>query len=172
LPSRGIFHRVCPRQLDVLPGTPFPLGATPDSDGVNFAVFSQSGTRAFVCLFDREDPTKEIARHELWERTAQVFHGYVPGIEPGALYGYRVEGPYAPGEGHRFNASKLLVDPYARAIQGKVDWQAPVFGYAPDGAAEDRDLVPDPRDDAAGIPKAVVVSDEFDWEGDRPPNVP
>jgi pullulanase/glycogen debranching enzyme len=157
---------VTARRLDVLPGSAFPLGASVDADGVNFAVFSESGTRAFVCLFDPADPTREIARHELWERTAHVFHGYLPRVRPGAMYGFRVEGPYRPEEGHRFNASKLLVDPYARALHGEVDWKAPTFGYAVDGPAEDRDLVSDPRDDAPGVPKAIVVHQGFDWGGD------
>ncbi len=148
-------------------GQPFPLGATFDGGGVNFAVFSQWGTRAFICLFDAEDPSREMARHELWEHTAHVFHGYIPGLKPGTLYGFRVDGPYAPGEGHRFNVNKLLVDPYAQAFAGEVDFRGPVFGY-PLGA-EDQDLAFDDRDDAASIPKAVVLGGGFDWDEDHRP---
>jgi glycogen operon protein len=155
-----------PRYL-LQPGRPFPLGATPDEGGVNFAVFSQHGARAFVCLFDPKDPRREIARHELWERTAHVFHGYVPGLAPGALYGFRIDGRYEPAEAHRFNVHKLLIDPYARALAGEVDWRGPVFGY-PMGH-EDQDLAFDERDDAAAIPKAVVLNDAFDWGDDRRP---
>jgi isoamylase len=153
----------------IQPGHPFPLGANVQEDGVNFAVFSQHGTRAYVCLYDRRDPSREIARHELWERTAHVFHGFVPGLKPGALYGFRVDGPFEPSRGHRFNVNKLLIDPYARAINGEVDWKGPVFGY-PLGH-EDKDLAFDERDDAAAVPKAVVLSDAYDWGDDRRPDV-
>jgi isoamylase len=153
----------------IQPGRPFPLGATFDGEGVNFAVFSKHGTRAFVCLYDPANPAREVARHELWERTADVFHGYITGLKPGTLYGLRVDGPYAPGEGHRFNLNKLLIDPYARAVAGEVDWHAPVFGYDPDNV--DKDLSFDTRDDAAAIPKGVVLDDDFDWGDDRRPDV-
>src|SRR3954470_17885357 len=97
-------------------GEPFPLGATPtrgpDGSGVNFAVFSRHGTRAFVCLFDPQDPKRQVASHELCGRTAQVFHGFVSDVAPGTPYGFRVDGPYDPKHGHRFNVHKLLLDPY------------------------------------------------------------
>ncbi|WP_163778160.1 glycogen debranching protein GlgX [Myxococcus vastator] len=159
------------RRAEVLPGKPYPLGATFDGHGVNFAVFSEHAKRVEVCLFDPEDPTKETRRFPLLENTHQVWHGYVPGVAAGALYGLRVHGPYEPKKGLRFNPHKLLVDPYARAIHGQVDYQAPIYAYTP-GAKED-DLAFDTRDDAAAVPKGVVLgADTFDWEGDAPPRVP
>jgi isoamylase len=148
-------------------GSPFPIGATYDGEGVNFAVVSEHGTRAWVCLYDPRNPAREIGRHELWERTANVFHGYVPGVKPGALYGFRVDGPFAPREGHRFNANKLLIDPYARAIAGEVDWSGPIFGYPLDH--EEKDLAFDDRDDAAAKPKGVILDNDFDWDEDENP---
>jgi len=136
----------------IQPGRPFPLGATPDEDGVNFAVFSKFGTRAFVCLFDPDNPLHEVARHELWERTAHVFHGYLPRLRPGALYGFRIDGPYRPEEGDRFNVNKLLIDPYARAVHGEVDWRGPIFGYPPDH--------PDRVTAAAALRKLLVIDGE------------
>jgi glycogen operon protein len=154
----------------IAPGAPFPLGATVRDGGVNFSVFSRHGTRAWVCLFDPAAPARELARLRLPGREGHVFHGFVPELAPGALYGFRVDGPYAPHEGHRFNAHKLLVDPYARALVGDVDWQGPVYGYPPD--AHERDLGFDLRDSAAAVPKGLVLADGFDWEGDRPPRIP
>ncbi|GHG69974.1 glycogen debranching protein GlgX [Comamonas sp. JC664] len=158
------------RRAEVLPGKPYPLGATFDGHGVNFAVFSEHAKKVEVCLFDPEDPAKETRRFPLLETTHQVWHGYVPGLQAGALYGLRVHGPYEPKKGLRFNPHKLLVDPYARAIHGKVDYAAPIYAYTP-GAKED-DLTFDARDDAAAVPKGVVLGeDTFDWEGDAPPDV-
>src|SRR5512133_49749 len=105
----------------VLPGVPFPLGATPVKDGVNFAVYSERGQRAFVCLFDPNEPSREIARYALFEKTAHVFHGVVPRITACALYGYRIDGLFEPRKGFRFNVNKLLIDPYARALHGDID---------------------------------------------------
>ncbi|NOJ79603.1 glycogen debranching protein GlgX [Myxococcus xanthus] len=159
------------RRAEVLPGKPYPLGATFDGHGVNFAVFSEHAKKVEVCLFDPEDPAKETRRFPLLETTHQVWHGYVPGLAAGVLYGLRVHGPYEPKKGLRFNPHKLLVDPYARAIHGQVDYQAPIYAYTP-GAKED-DLAFDTRDDAAAVPKGVVMgADTFDWEGDAPPAVP
>ncbi|WP_141324662.1 glycogen debranching protein GlgX [Myxococcus sp. AB025B] len=155
---------------EVWPGKPWPRGATFDGTGVNFAVFSQAATRIEVCLYDSANPTREIERFTLPEATDFVHHGYVPGLEPGALYGLRVHGPYEPTKGHRCNPHKLLVDPYAKALHGEVDWKQPVFGY-PLGHAQ-QDLARDERDSAAGVPKSVVVSDAFDWGNDRRPEVP
>ncbi|NVJ05334.1 glycogen debranching protein GlgX [Myxococcus sp. AM001] len=154
---------------EVWPGKPWPRGATFDGSGVNFAVYSQVATRVEVCLFDPADPTREIERFDLPESTDFVHHGYVPGLEPGTLYGLRVHGPYEPAKGHRCNPHKLLVDPYAKALYGDVDWRQPVFGY-PLGHAQ-QDLARDERDSAAGVPKSVVVSDFFDWGNDRRPDV-
>jgi isoamylase len=163
----------------VWPGRPHPRGATFDGEGVNFAVFSRVASRVEVCLFATDDPAREIDRFDLIETTGHVFHGYVPGLRPGQLYGLRVHGPYVPEQGHRCNPSKLLVDPYAKALWGEVDWSQPVFGYrvgheangAP-LAEEERDLAIDQRDSAPGVPKGVVVDDAFDWGDDRPPETP
>jgi glycogen operon protein len=127
-------------------------------------------TRVEICLYDPANPSKEIDRFDLPEATDFTWHGYVPGLEPGALYGLRVHGPYDPANGHRCNPFKLLVDPYAKALYGEVDWKQPVFGY-PLGHAQ-QDLMRDERDSAAGVPKSVVVSDFFDWGNDRLPDVP
>ncbi|XXF79585.1 glycogen debranching protein GlgX [Myxococcaceae bacterium GXIMD 01537] len=158
------------RRAEVLPGRPFPLGATYDGGGVNFAVFSECAKRVEVCLFDPGDPTRETRRFPLLETTAQVFHGYVPGLAPGALYGLRVHGPYEPKKGLRFNPNKLLVDPYARALAGRVDPAAPFYGYR--AGDKDVDLAPDTQDSGPGVPRGVVLEDTFDWEGDAPPAVP
>ncbi|HVR64648.1 MAG TPA: glycogen debranching protein GlgX, partial [Polyangia bacterium] len=155
---------------EIWPGRSFPRGATFDGAGTNFAVYSRVATRVEVCLFDPEDPTREVARFDLPEANEFVWHGYVPGLEPGALYGLRVQGPYQPEQGHRCNPNKLLVDPYAKAVHGEVDWKAPVQGYRPDDKTGDLSF--DDRDDAPGVPKGVVVSDFFDWGKDHPPDVP
>ncbi|ADO70113.1 glycogen debranching protein GlgX [Stigmatella aurantiaca] len=161
------------KKAEVLPGRPFPLGATYDGEGVNFAVFSEHAKRIEVCLFDPDHPTQEIRRFPLLETTYQVWHGYVPGLKPGMLYGLRAHGPYEPKKGLRFNPHKLLVDPYARALHGKVEVSAPVYAYrGVDENDKDADLTMDTRDSAAGVPKAVVLAGDFDWEGDRPPATP
>jgi glycogen operon protein len=152
--------------LAVWPGVPYPLGATCDGQGVNFAIASHHATAVELCLFDPEDPRRELARLPLKDQTNHVFHGYVPGLGAGALYGYRVHGPWAPHQGHRFNPHKLLVDPYARALHGKPDWRAPLLGHAPG-----HHTVMDTRDSADGMPRSVVVRDDFDWQGDRRPEV-
>jgi isoamylase len=155
---------------EIHPGKSFPRGAFYDGVGVNFAVFSRVASRVEVCLYDPAEPTREIDRFDLPETTDFVWHGYVPGLEAGTLYGFRVHGPYAPTQGHRCNPNKLLVDPYAKAIHGDVDWHGPVLGYAPND--ENKDLSFDDRDSAPHVPKCVVVSDFFDWGGDRPPEIP
>ena len=140
--------------LTVWTGSPFPLGASWDGEGTNFSLFSQHAERVELCLFDADG---RETRHELPRRTAFNWHGYLPGIGPGARYGYRVDGPYAPADGHRFNPAKLVIDPYAKAIEGGVDWAAArVFAFPPGG--EDGDAV-DGEDDAAAIPKAIVIDD-------------
>jgi glycogen operon protein len=133
-------------------------------------LYSQHATRVELCLFDARDPSKEYERFEIENVSRHVWHIYLPGVRPGQLYGYRVHGPYEPENGHRFNPSKLLIDPYARAIAGSVDWNAAVFPYRM--GAPDQDFARDDTDDAAGIPKGVVVESFFDWEGDRPPDTP
>ena len=154
---------------EVWPGGPFPLGATWDGEGTNFSLFSEHAEHVELCLFDGEGAEERVA---LPERSAFNWHGYLPGVGPGQRYGYRVHGHYKPEEGHRFNASKLLIDPYAKAVEGAVDWSAAhVFPYVIDGS-EDADLHADGQDDAAAIPKSVVVDPSFDWEDDEPPNTP
>jgi isoamylase len=152
----------------VFPGVPYPLGATYDGRGVNFAVYSENATGLELCLFDEGDPKKELQRLKLQDVTQYVWHGYVPGLKPGALYGFRAQGAWAPQQGLRFNPNKLLVDPYARAITGKPDWEYPLTTLPPDGNGDEPF---DARDSAAGIPKSVVVADDFDWSGEKKPGV-
>jgi isoamylase len=155
--------------LKVLPGTPYPLGATWDGEGTNFALFSEHASGVRLCLFEAETLSEiQIPIHEV---TAHVWHCYLPEVGPGQQYGYRVEGPYEPAEGHRFNSSKLLIDPYAKALCGQVDWSAPMFGYPVTGE-DDADLERDPQENAWGVPKGVVVDPRFDWGSDRLPKTP
>jgi len=151
----------------LLPGTPHPLGATPTPIGTNFSLFSENATCVQVCFFDEQGQQTDCV--SLRERTAFVWHGLIRDIKPGQRYGYRVEGPWEPEKGLRFNANKLLVDPYAKALTGEVDWKAPIFPY--DVASGD-DLKRNDEDSAAGVPKAIVIDSQFDWEGDRPPEIP
>jgi len=153
--------------MKVWPGKPYPLGATWDGAGVNFALFSENATAVDLCLFDLSDSTKETARTPLRERTGQVWHIYLPELRPGQLYGYRVNGPYEPARGHRFNPAKLLLDPYAKAVAGTIKWSDALFGYTI--GHPDADLAPDPRDSAAGLPKCVVIDPAFSWGDDAPP---
>jgi isoamylase len=155
---------------EIHPGKPFPRGALYDGVGVNFAVYSRIATRVEVCLFDASEPDREIDRFDLPESTDFVWHGYIPRLEPGVLYGFRVHGPFAPTQGHRCNPNKLLVDPYAKAIHGDVDWRGPVLGYKL--SDPEKDLSFDEQDSAASVPKGVVISDFFDWAGDRAPETP
>ena len=155
--------------MNVWPGDPFPLGPTWDGAGTNFALFSENAERVDLCLFDAED---RETRLELTERTAFNWHCYVPGIGPGQRYGYRVHGSYDPATGHRFNPHKLLIDPYAKAIEGPVAWdRGSVLPYLATGGTDD-DLAPDDADDAAAIPKCLVVDPSFDWGEDLPPAHP
>jgi isoamylase len=147
--------------MQIWPGNAYPLGATYDGAGTNFALFSEVADRVELCLFDGNG--KEI-RLELPEVDGFVWHGYLPGIEPGQHYGYRVYGPYDPGRGLRCNPNKLLLDPYAKAIDGSIEWEEPLFGYhfgQPDSENND--------DSAAFLPKCVVINPYFDWGVDRPP---
>lgn len=152
-----------------VPGVPYPLGANWNGEGTNFALFSEHATGVRLCLFeDRPESEIQIPMHEV---TAHVWHGFLPGTSPGQRYGYRVEGPYEPEEGHRFNSSKLLIDPYAKALHGQVDWSAPMFGHRLTGG-EDADLVRDAQENAYGVPKGIVIDPGFDWGDDRPPKTP
>jgi isoamylase len=147
------------------PGQPYPLGATWDGAGVNFALFAENATAVELCLFDQADPQRQTECLRLYEQTDHVWHMYLPDARPGWLYGYRVHGPYEPAQGHRFNPSKLLLDPYARALDRHIDWSDALFGYT----IGDRlaDLSRDERDSATGLPKCVVVDTQFDWQGDQ-----
>jgi isoamylase len=150
-------------------GRPSPLGATWDGEGVNFALYSEHAERVELCLFDAKG-RRETERLELRERTGFVWHAYLPDARPGTLYGYRVHGPWAPEQGHRFNPHKLLIDPYARLLSGSLRWSDAVFGHRVGGRRED--LVADPRDSAACMPKCQVVDPAFTWGEDRRPGVP
>jgi glycogen operon protein len=157
-----------PPRRRVLPGKPFPLGATWDGQGVNFALFSENASKVELCLFD--DATAESECFTLREVTAHIWHCYIPNLWPGTPYGYRVDGPYEPEQGHRFNRNKLVIDPYAKAVAGKVNWEAPVFAYKLGDAQEDLSF--DGQDSAWGMPKSIVTIPLFDWENDRPPRTP
>ncbi|WP_207430147.1 glycogen debranching protein GlgX [Sabulibacter ruber] len=152
------------------PGSPFPLGATWDGNGVNFALFADNATKVELCLFSQATDEVETARIEMTERSYQVWHTYVPELEPGQLYGYRVYGPYEPENGHRYNHNKLLIDPYAKAISGTIKWHESLFGYQ--FGHEDGDLSFSEMDSAPFIPKSVVIDPTFDWEGDKAPKIP
>ncbi len=139
-------------------------------NGVNFALFSEAATSVELCLFDSIEATEENIRIPVTEHTDQVWHVFLPDVRPGQLYGFRVSGPYDPERGLRFNSSKLLLDPYAKAIAGEVNWSDEMFGYVVGG--EDEDLTQDFRDDAWGVPKSVVIDSTFDWHGDKKLGVP
>ncbi len=153
----------------VEPGVPYPLGATWDGAGVNFALFSANATKVELCVFDARG-RRELARVALPEYTDEVWHGYLPDARPGMLYGYRVDGPYDPARGHRFNPYKLLLDPYARALAGKLSWSDAHYGYRI--RSPQADLSMDRRDNASGMPKCVVVESAFTWGDDKRPSVP
>ena len=150
-------------------GSPYPLGATFDGLGVNFAVFSAHAEKIELCLFD-EAGRQEIARLELPEWTDEIWHGYLPDARPGLLYGFRAYGPYEPEAGHRFNHNKLLLDPYTRKTFGRIRWSDTLHGYRVHSPKTDLSF--DRRDSAAAMPKSVVVTDAFDWGDDRRPNIP
>src|SRR5512132_3470312 len=161
---------MAPGSFRTRPGRPYPLGASWDGAGVNFALFSEHASAVDLCLFHPDDAGREIARVAVTERTDQIWHVYLPEARPGLLYGYRVHGPYAPAEGHRFNPAKLLLDPYARSISGPIRWSDALFGYRVEGNGDDTE--PDPRDSAGGMPKSVVIETAFSWGDDRAPRTP
>ena len=141
-------------------GTSSRLGASWDGRGTNFALFSANAQKVELCLFDGQG-RRELERIELPERSEDVWHAYLNDVSPGQLYGYRVHGPYEPEHGHRFNANKLLLDPYARRIAGRLVWSDAHFAYRTGSAREDLSF--DRRDNARGMPKAVVVDETFNW---------
>jgi isoamylase len=151
------------------PGRPFPLGATWDGDGTNFSLFSEHATAVELCLFGDDGAEERLPVEQV---TAYNWHVYLPAVGPGTRYGYRVHGSYLPEEGHRFNPYKLLIDPYAKAIDGGVRWDAGnTLPYIPDGT-ETADLELDDEDDADAIPRSIVVDERFDWQDDRAPRTP
>jgi glycogen operon protein len=156
--------------MQVWAGNPYPLGATWDGSGVNFALFSENATRVELCLFDAPDADQASTTIELHEYTDMVWHVYLPEARPGQLYGYRVHGPYEPEAGHRFNPAKLLLDPYAKAITGTIQWSDAAFGYTL--GHPDADLSLDERNSAGNLPKSVVVDTAFSWGDDAPPRIP
>jgi isoamylase len=156
-----------PPITEVWPGSAHPLGATWDGEGVNFALFSRHAERVELCLFD-ESGRREVQRIGLRERTDFVWHGYLPQVRPGQLYGYRVHGPYQPERGHRFNPHKLLLDPYARRIVGQIRWSDAQFGYTIGHRKEDLSF--DRRDSASGMPRCQVIDTAFSWGEDRHPH--
>lgn len=150
----------------VWPGEPYPLGATWDGKGVNFALFSEHAEKVELCLFDKNGQ-RELRRIQLPEYTNEVWHAYLPDVRPGQLYGYRVYGPYEPEQGHRFNPHKLLIDPYTKGLSGELEWNDAHFGYTVGDKHEDLSF--DTRDNARWMPKCRVVDTAFTWGEDRPP---
>ena len=159
-----------PRERRALPGAPYPLGASWDGAGVNFAMFSEHASAVHLCLFDAATDERESEIVPLTEVDGMVWHGYLPGLQPGQLYGYRVYGPYRPIEGLRFNPNKVLLDPYALAVERVTEWHDTVFGY--EIGNPDADLSFDEHDDAAFAPLGAVVDTAFTWGDDRPLNIP
>ncbi|MFP4195037.1 MAG: glycogen debranching enzyme, partial [Desulfobacterales bacterium] len=146
--------------MKIWPGTPFPLGAVYDGAGTNFSIFSEIADRVELCLFDENG---EETRLDLPEVTGFCWHGYLPAIEPGQQYGYRVHGPWEPESGHRCNPAKLLLDPYAKALSGSIEWNEAVFPYPFDKGPDIRSET----DSAPFVPRCVVHQPHFDWTGDR-----
>ncbi len=156
--------------MTIWPGQPYPLGATWDGQGTNFAIFSERAADVELCLFESPQAAEPSHCYRLRERTAFVWHGYLPGVGPGQLYGYRIGGAYDPSRGLRFNPFKLLIDPYAKALAGRIDFAYHPFAYPFEQPGED--WVLDDENDAAGVPKGVVIDPGFDWQDDRPPGIP
>jgi isoamylase len=157
-------------KVRVWTGAPHPLGATWTGEGVNFALYSENATGVDLCLFDYPETDHEAVRIRMTERTDHVWHVLLPDVRPGQLYGYRLYGPYEPLRGHRFNASKVLIDPYAKAIAGKIKWGPEMFGY-PLGDPQE-DLIRDYRDNVSQIPKSVVIDTAFSWGKEQRPQIP
>ncbi|MBL4675149.1 MAG: glycogen debranching protein GlgX [Mucilaginibacter sp.] len=151
----------------IYPGRPYPLGATWDGKGVNFALYADNATGVELCLFNGKQPEKRI---KLSERTHQIWHCYLPDVKPGQFYGYRVDGPYDPQNGYRFNVNKLLMDPYAKSLSGRIDWHDSIFAY--EIGNPDEDMSFSTTDSAPFMPKSVVIDSTFDWGDDKFPRIP
>ena len=145
-------------KIEAWPGEPYPLGAVYRDEGVNFALFSENAEAVELCLFDEKGKETRV---KVLERTHNSWHVFLPGLNPGQRYAYRVYGPYDPAQGHRFNPAKLLLDPYARAIDGAIDWRDSLFGYQI--GDPDEDLSRNDQDDAERMPKCIVADPNFDW---------
>ena len=156
------------RKVRLREGLPFPCGATWTGLGVNFALFSANAAKVELCIFD-ERGEHEIERVELPEFTDEIWHGFLPDARPGTIYGYRVHGPYEPAHGRRFNPNKLLLDPYAKAVVGNLDWNPALFGYKMESGD---DLTFDDRDSAPFMPRCRVIDPAFTWGDERPPRTP
>src|SRR5687767_232510 len=156
--------------MRVWPGQPYPLGATWTGIGVNFAIYSNHATKVELCLFDSPQAAKESTRIALPEHTDMVWHGYLPDIRPGQLYGYRLHGPYDPAAGHRYNPNKIVLDPYAKSLGRAVRWDDSMFGYTVNSPGAD--LTFDPRNNASFAPLGAVIDPAFTWGDDRPPRTP
>ena len=156
--------------MRVWPGQPYPMGATWDGEGVNFALFSEHATGVELCLFDNPDDVQESHKIAFQELTDHVWHAYLPDVRPGQFYGYRVHGPYKPEEGHRFNPNSLLIDPYAKAITGRIKWSNALFSYKVGGDKQDLEM--STENSAGGVPKCVVIDSAFTWGADRRPRIP
>ena len=154
------------QSVKIRSGRAYPLGATYDGKGVNFALFSANAEKVELCLYDKSGVTEQL-RVAITENDHNIWHAYIQGLEPGQVYGYRVYGPYDPLNGKRFNPNKLLLDPYARKIIGKLIWHKAIFGYDVD--SPDKDLSFSELDSAPYVPKAVVTANDFDWEDDVQP---
>ncbi len=154
----------------IYPGRPYPLGATWDGKGVNFTLYADNAEAVDLCLFDSPEPDAREEVIRITQRSHHIWHIYLPDTAPGQLYGFRVHGPYEPGQGHRFNAHKLLLDPYAKAIAGAINWHDALFGYVV--GDPQADLSFSKLDSAPYLPKSVVIDPSFDWEGDRRPDIP
>lgn len=154
----------------IYPGSPYPLGATWDGEGVNFAIFSENAEVIELCLFNDEKDASEAVRIPIKERDHHVWHVYIPGLKPGQLYGYRVHGPFNPINGFRFNPNKLLIDPYAKAISGTISWHDSLFGYELGNELEDLSF--NKQDSAHFIPKSMIIDPNYDWEGVKAPKIP
>jgi isoamylase len=154
----------------IVEGNPYPLGATWNGEGVNFAIYSQHATKVELCLFTSAEDAASEVRIQLPGKSHHIHHGFIRGLKPGQLYGYRIHGAYAPEAGHRFNSNKLLIDPYAKALSGQIKWNDSLFGYIPGHKDEDGSF--SYTDSAAFVPKSVVIAHNFDWQGDSAPKIP